>query len=288
VTQYLEGETYSRAGDWIMSNVRRNPEAILLLAAGCALFMRSGGGASYRLAARRNVYGTPPRGTRSRYSSAGESPHTGAGLSQGSQAAAEYASDVRQRVSDTAGQYAEGVSQYADKATQYARDVGRTISDHSERLRRQAQSSFRQAQSSLQDGMSRVLREQPLAVAAAGLAAGAAVAALFPATKIENQAFGGAREALAEAAGKAGENLVGAAGQVGERLKSEATDRLKEMAGEVVETFASQVTGSKDRHVEATTVPQGPKSDDEKRKQSKGEAGRGVGEQAGQAGRSNR
>jgi hypothetical protein len=282
----LEGETYSRAGDWIMSNVRRNPEAILLLAAGCALFMRSGGGASYRFAVRRYGYDTPAqRGTRSRYSSAGESSHAGSGLSQGSQAAAEYASDVRQRVSDAAGQYAEGVSQYADTATQYARDAGRTISDHSERLRRQAQSSFRQAQSSLQDGMSRVLREQPLAVAAAGLAAGAAVAALFPATKIENQAFGGAREALTEAAGKAGENLVGAAGQVGERLKSEATDRLKEMAGEIVETFASQVTGSKDR---PTTVPQGPKSDDEKRKQSKGEAGRGVGEQAGQAGRSNR
>jgi len=40
--------------------------------------------------------------------------------------------------------------------------------------------------------MQRVLREQPLAVAVAGLAAGAAVAAMFHSTEIEDRALGGA------------------------------------------------------------------------------------------------
>ena len=50
---------------------------------------------------------------------------------------------------------------------------GRAVSEHSERWQRQARSQ-------LQGGMERVLREQPLAVAVAGLAAGVAVAALLP------------------------------------------------------------------------------------------------------------
>ena len=32
------------AGEWIMGAVTRNPEGLLLLAAGCALLMRSGSG----------------------------------------------------------------------------------------------------------------------------------------------------------------------------------------------------------------------------------------------------
>jgi hypothetical protein len=35
-------ETYSQASDWLMGAARRNPEALLLLVAGCALFLRSG------------------------------------------------------------------------------------------------------------------------------------------------------------------------------------------------------------------------------------------------------
>ena len=56
-----------------------------------------------------------------------------------------------------------------------------------------------------------MLREQPLAVALAGLAAGAAVAAAFPRTEPENRTLGPAHDALTKAAAKAGENLMGAA-----------------------------------------------------------------------------
>jgi hypothetical protein len=69
----------------------------------------------------------------------------------------------------------------------------------------------RQAQSTLESSMNRVLREQPLAVVMAGLAAGAAVAAVFPSTELEDRALGSAGEGLRQAAGKAAERVKDAA-----------------------------------------------------------------------------
>jgi len=86
-------------------------------------------------------------------------------------------------------------------------------------------------------------------VAALGLAAGAAVAAFFPATELERRTLGEAREAIADAATRAGENLVGAAGEAGERLKAGVAERglnpegLKELARDVAETFTSAAAG---------------------------------------------
>ena len=34
----------NQTGDWLLDTVQRKPEALLLIAAGCALLMRSGGG----------------------------------------------------------------------------------------------------------------------------------------------------------------------------------------------------------------------------------------------------
>jgi hypothetical protein len=88
----------------------------------------------------------------------------------------------------------------------------------------------------------------------AGLAAGAAVAALFPATDIEHRAFGGTHEKLRDAAEQAGERVMEAAGKAGERLKSAAEERgltsegFKEVAGEVADTFKDAISGkSEDR-----------------------------------------
>ena len=248
MSRYSEAETYSQAGDWLMGTARRNPEALLLLAAGACLLMRSGRSASARTTARSRADASEPDyspepGRRAR--NAGSSMREG--VSRAADTAADYASDVKDRISETASGYADSVSEFAD-------DARRAISERSERWQRQAGSQ-------LQGGMERVLREQPLAVAVAGLAAGATVAALFPSTKIENQAFGGAREALADAAGKAGERVMDAAGKAGERLKAAAEERglspdgLKKMASEVADTFTSEVKGKSDEHSSASMVP---------------------------------
>jgi hypothetical protein len=171
-------------------------------------------------------------------------------VSRAAESATDYASQMKDRVAETAGSYADSVADFADDAR-----------------RRMAQSSARlthQAQSTLQSTMQRILRKQPLAVAAAGLAAGAAIAAAFPSTEIEEHTFGSAGEALREAAGKAGETVKEAAGKAGERLKEAAEERgltsqgLKELAGDVAGTFTSAVSGKSDDHGGATVVPETP------------------------------
>jgi hypothetical protein len=81
-------------------------------------------------------------------------------------------------------------------------------------------------------------------VALAGIAAGAAVAAAFPVTDLENRTLGTAGEQLRGAAGKAGEQLKGAAAKAGQRLAAAAdehglnTEGLKDVARDVSETFS--------------------------------------------------
>ncbi len=253
MSRYSETDTYSQAADWLMGTARRKPEALLLLAAGCCLLMRSGGHSSARAASHR--YGEDASHSRygedsERYQSQSSrtpsdigraSLNVREGLSRAADSATDYASQIKDRVSDTASSYAQSISEFADGA----------------RLKRQAQSTLR-------SGMDRVLRDQPLAVAMAGLAAGAAVAAVFPSTRIEDRTFGGAREAVTEAAGKAGERVVEAAGKAGERLRSAAEERgltsegLKELAGEVTDTFTSAVSGKSEDQGGAPKVPQSP------------------------------
>jgi hypothetical protein len=114
--------------------------------------------------------------------------------------------------------------------------------------------------------MERVLREQPLAVAVAGLAAGAAVAALFPSTEMEGRTLGGAREALTDAAGKAGEMVMDAAGKAKERLQAAAEERgfssegLQGLASEVAETFTGAVAGKSADRDSPPTAPKSPAS----------------------------
>jgi hypothetical protein len=86
-------------------------------------------------------------------------------------------------------------------------------------------------------------------VALVGAAAGAAVAAAFPATDLENRTLGPTGERLRDAAGKAGEQLKDAATKAGQRLAAAADERglntegLKEVARDVGETFSSALEG---------------------------------------------
>jgi hypothetical protein len=81
------------------------------------------------------------------------------------------------------------------------------------------------------------------------LAAGAAVAAAFPATRFERETLGPAGKRLSEAASDAGERLTEAASAAGERLMTTAEDKglnkegLKEVARDVAGTFEKSFTG---------------------------------------------
>jgi hypothetical protein len=260
MSSYSDRDVYSQTGSWLLGTVRRNPEALLLMAAGCCLMMRSGS-ASTRARARgsqamREEWDHQTSGAAPRFRRASASAHEG--LSGASESAAEmtktagdYAAQMKDRIADTASDYASQVknrvsdtaSSYADAVTDFADDARRRVAEGSTRLAQQTQATM---QSSLQ----RVLREQPLAVAVAGLAAGAAVAALFPSTEVEGRAFGRANEKLQDLAEDAGARAMEAAGKAGERLKSAAQERgltsegLKEVVGEVADTFKEAMGGS--------------------------------------------
>jgi hypothetical protein len=255
MSRYSDNDTYSQAGDWLLGTARRHPEALLLLAAGCCLMMRSGSSSS-RAPARSHFDRDDwdergfARGSSANNASARmrrASSEMGERASRAAESAADYASDMKDRVADTARSYAETAGDFADEAR-------RRVSEGSARLGRQAQST-------LQTTMTRVLREQPLAVAAAGLAAGAAIAAVFPSTEIEERTFGSAGESLRDVAQKAGERVKDATVKAGERLKDAAEERglstegLKDLAGDVADTFTSAVSGKAYDHSKATVVP---------------------------------
>ncbi len=205
----------SETGDWFVDTVRNKPEALLLLAAGCALMVRGNGGGS------RRTGGQTAQGP-----ATGRSP-TARSVYGAAESASEYASDLKERVSDAA-------SSYARTASDYAEDAGRNLS--------------RQAETTLA-----AVREQPWMIAGLGLAAGAALAALFPATAVEKRTLATARESLKEAAGEFGQNLAEAAGEATEKLKEGAAQRglnpegLKELAREATDTFTSTAAAKPQR-----------------------------------------
>jgi hypothetical protein len=202
------GDVYGRAGDWLISTAKRHPEALLVLAAGGALLMRSGGGYF-----------------QSRNGSAGSD-----GRWQGSRAT-EKASEVVSDLKDRATNITSSVSDYAG-------GVGRTISAQTSQIAGQAQST-------LQTGFGHLLRKQPLALVVLGLAAGAAVAMLLPATEMEERTLAPARDAIAGVTGKVGENLMEAASDAGQRLvhgiAERASDGFKELVHEVGEKLTDRV-----------------------------------------------
>jgi hypothetical protein len=240
---------YSQAGDWLVGTLRRNPEALLLLAAGCALFMRTRRRSSSRSAIEQHVSGLHQECDSDHYRS-GQSTADGGDRISPFAKTAEYASNIGNRVSETAKDYAESTSRFAQEA-------GRNVAHQSDRFRRKAQFAVK-------DGMKRVLREQPLAVGLAGLVAGAAVAAAFPRTEIENRTLGPAHDALTKAASQAGENLIGAAAQAGERLKTAAAERgftaegIKSLADDVSGSFSNAETPKFEHQGSAAEGPQGP------------------------------
>jgi hypothetical protein len=229
MSYYTTSDAYGQAGDWLIGTAKRNPEALLVLAAGCALLMRGGRSASSQSSYTNRFNEQRDGGER------GPSGRLAEGVSRVAESASEYASDIKDRVSDTA-------SSYASTASDYAADLTRNVSAQTARLTDQAQST-------IQIGYGHVMREQPLAVALLGLAAGAALAAVFPSTKMEDQFLGPAHEAIAEVAGKIGDDLMEAASDAGERLKQGAAERglssegVKELARDVAGTFTSKVSG---------------------------------------------
>lgn len=217
--------------DWVLGAVKKNPEGFLLLAAGAVLLMRKTG---------------RPGAANGQRRSGSSRDH---GVAQAAAGAKGYAADVKGYAADVKGYAADvtdrakhTVGSVASSASEYVEGARRTVSAQSERV-------FQQAQSTFQGTMDRVLHDQPLVVAIAGLAAGAAIAAAFPATEFEKDTLGPIGEQVADAASRMGEQLKEATVAAGETLKNAADTRglspdgLKQVASEVAGAFSSSMSG---------------------------------------------
>ena len=231
MTNYRMREA-SGAGEWIMNAMTRNPEGLLLLAAGAALLMRSGRGQSARSS----------RPDLSRWNQAGQQYARSQDQTTSTEFISERVGEVARRageyVSEATGKVAETARSYASSAGEYADETSQVAVERSRRMAEQARETA-----------DYVVREQPWALALVGLLAGAGVATAFAPTRIERRTLGEVGERLRSAAGAAGEQVMEAGIRAGERLSEVAEERgltaegLKEAARDVGETFRSTLAG---------------------------------------------
>lgn len=233
----MKRNSESTTGDWLISAAKRHPEAFLVMAAGCALLLRGKGGDSTPRDEYDDFYDdedlvdefVPHRGQRDGIASAVRER-----VSDVAEAASDYAAEVGERVADAGERVYDTAASYASAASGYAQEGGRVV-------RRRAAKFGGQAQYAAD----RVLREQPLAIAVLGLAAGAAAAALLPTSEMEERALSPARGKLAEAANRTTDALKDAASDMGREIKANIADRVLsgDVAKEAAKAFASSLTG---------------------------------------------
>lgn len=269
---------YNRSqGSSMMSMAQANPEALLVIAAGLTMMMRSKTRSS---AAQRAAFSGSGRVRRSSdYGSAGPS---GASSAIGSTiaGATEAAKDAFSATKDTAAQYAGAASEtaieYVDSAKEYlgsAADYAGSAQDYvTDRVSR-AWSDVTSGSEHMLDRVGefadysdRAVRSHPVATAALGLAIGATLAALIPSSRLEDDALAGTREALGEAAQDAKNRLYDAADQAWQEARRLAEEKgvdaqgLKTMVQQVSDKFAQTAKETGSSSAPATSSSTSPTS----------------------------
>jgi ElaB/YqjD/DUF883 family membrane-anchored ribosome-binding protein len=219
--------------DLLARAVRRNPEGLLLLGAGVALLLRRGSSGLKAMTPERSASGMEGlrRAEEEIFADGGPARMREQGrdaIAQATGAAWDSASAGMQQAKEAAGSYLNTASQYLMSAQD-------TITQGSSQVKEQAGRALSQGND--------FLREQPLAVAALGMAAGLVIAAVLPSTEAEERVMGPARDRLADSARDAGDRVARATGVAGSELLNAVEKRgfsragVKEMVSEVANSF---------------------------------------------------
>jgi hypothetical protein len=183
----------TNALDRVLAAAKRRPEALLLLAAGCALLMSK----------------------------------NAKSLSLDTQSLRRKARGTQAYVSDLASQAYEQASSAVEPARDYANRVSSYVSDAGSTAMTQASELAQQARTKARSNLEHYIQEQPIAVGLVGLAIGAAIGAALPETDVENRTLGTQRDLLASKAQDLAETqiqqLKEAAGEFGEKIISKAS-----------------------------------------------------------------
>ena len=238
------------AGSALFAAARNNPEGVLLLAAGAALLLRGGLLSGSSRPQRRGGGGHDPHDERSASSRWVDTDRVTGAMED----ARDYVADLGSQAADTAASYAASASRYAD-------DMRQTVAARSEEL-------YEETTSTLGDLSERILRDQPFVVALAGLAAGAAFAAVFPRTEFEAQTLGPQAERMTEFAAETAKEFKDAGVAASERLKSAAEqrgltpdglkDNVRDLAREAADAFTGSLAGNKNAGQPTGETPSNP------------------------------
>ena len=282
--------TYSRGGGagflrGLRNAAAANPIPTLLIGAGCAMFLSGKGRISMDMfswgsttRARSDATGAHynfPTGRRTGNNGRGAM----SGLKQTASSLASKASSMGSAVSDTVSDSAEAAasaassaaSQLRDTATGAATRVKETVAAAGETLGEYAGSAQEQLQErtarmrdqttmlgrQISDKAALLIEEQPLLMAAGGLLVGAALAALLPRTKFEDNYLGTAsdkvKEQIGDVASQQFEQAKSAAGEVIEKVKKTAEEQGVSVAAatDAVRTAADKLKNVTDAGMDA-------------------------------------
>ncbi|TIS10533.1 MAG: DUF3618 domain-containing protein [Mesorhizobium sp.] len=224
----------------LKAQVRDNPLPLTVIGAGLAWLMLGSGASAATAATRRGSDrhdGTSTAGTGTMtsdtYASVGDMASGAAGTVSG------MASSAAGTMSDMASSAAGSVSGMASGAAETLTNSATATADMATRATRSAQ---------------QLMEDQPLAVAAVGLAIGAAIGAMLPHTQLEDERLGGYREQLRERAEDALEKGVDQVKQVAAEAYQAASDEAGRQAsseGTLADKVSDVVKSAADKADEA-------------------------------------
>ncbi|UCI10519.1 DUF3618 domain-containing protein [Mesorhizobium sp. B1-1-8] len=193
----------------LKAQVRDNPLPLTVIGAGLAWLMLGSGTSAVAAAT-------------------GAAARRGHGLDH-----AAFGAGVGSTASDAAGSLAEAASGAAGTVSGMASEAAGTVSDMASRAARTLTNSTAATAdmaTSASHSAQELLQDQPLAVAAVGLAVGAAIGAMLPHTEFEDQRLGAYRERLRDSAEDTLKEGLDAAKQVAAEAGQTASDEAERQA----------------------------------------------------------
>jgi ElaB/YqjD/DUF883 family membrane-anchored ribosome-binding protein len=179
-------------------------------------------------------------------------------VSSAARQARETAHDLRDQASEAGDKIRRGAQSLTDTVQDYSAAVSDQVAEGAERATRQTLRSAQQAK----DSLTSFVHEQPLVSAAIGLAVGAAIAAVLPKTKTEDEFMGetsdSVKDAMGEVASDQFQKAKTAAGSVAREASnaaqreglgpSQAADAVRQL-GEKIKTVASDTKAAAETEV---------------------------------------
>jgi Uncharacterized conserved protein len=155
---------------------------------------------------------------------AGDVRHAiGSAVGSATETVSERAGELREQARDRAGDLAERAEELGSGARERARDLGHRAQEQTRRAR---------------GGVERLMKDNPLAVAAGIAAIGLAAGLLVPETERERRSLGPVRDDLAERAQTTASRIKDAAVEAGQEVKDAVQEEIKFRAPELKSTLS--------------------------------------------------